>query len=458
MSHGCAHSMKTIFVTSFHQFISRNILHTPILEGLLAIPDVRVVIFAPKDKKEYFEREFAGKGLYIECVDISRSASGFWSLFMKRAAQAMGGFRYKEIARGFRINPFRAILLTIFFRYPVRLFGKVRVMHRVMRFCNLRLVRNEVCASAFARYAPDLLFSTDAQNESDVILMTEARRRKIPIISMVRSWDNVEMYGVLRVIPETLLVWGDFVKREILKANTMDEQRVKLVGIPHYDRYLKGPTMPREQFLKSLGADPHRRLIFYTPVGDMYLKENDVDGVVLSELAKFDANILVRTPPADTVSFGDFIPPANVFFYHPGTGVDRAGRREISRADDDHLINSLRFSDVVVSGPSTIMLDAILLDKPVVLFGFERTKKSHEESMASLYDSRHLQTVIQNKGVQFAKTPEEFQNAIAGYLRNPQKDTEGRKRAVEFVCFKTDGTSCERVLDALRSALIKSSL
>ena len=334
------------------------------------------------------------------------------------------------------------------------MFGTIPAMHTVMRFLNYHLVTSNASANLFKQYSPRVVFSTDVHNENDVLVMIEARRKGVEIISMVRSWDNVEMYGILRIIPETLLVWGDFLKNAVLKLDAMNSDDVKVVGVPHYDRYLKGPTMSRADFFRSLGADSNRKLILFTPVGDMYVKENDVDGLVLSELCKTDANILVRMPPADTVSFGGFIPPKNVFFYQPGAGAHKTGRKEISREDDDHLINSLYFSDCVVTGPSTIMLDAVVLDRPVLLFGFEKNKKRYKESIISRYNSRHLQAVITRGGARMTNNAKEFHSTLSEYLSNSKKDNAERRRAVEFVCYKTDGKSCERVIDVLQSKLL----
>ncbi len=446
--------MKTIFITSFHQFISRNILQTPILEGFCAMPDVHVIIIAPADKREYFEREFSRDRVRIEYVPTSRKANGFRSLLFKRSVQALGDLGYKNVLRGFRPSALRSLLANVFFYYPLRALGKFSAVHAFIRFLGSRLVANPALTKIFAAHAPDLVFATDMQNENDVALMIEAKRRGVKIVSMVRSWDNVEMYGgVLRVIPDSLLVWGDFSKEGILKVNAIDPGMVKAVGVPHYDRYLAGPTMTREAFLRSLGADPRRKLILFTPVGDMYLAENDADRFVLAELTKMEANILVRMPPADTVSWGTFTPPPNVFFYQPGTAIDAVGRREISRADDDHLINSLHFAEVVVSGPSSIMLDAAAVGKPVVLFGFDAQPKSYRESIASLYDSRHLQAIISRGAARFTRNVEEFRAAIAAYLAHPDADAAARAQAVAYVCYKADGASCARVLDALKSVL-----
>jgi len=441
--------MKTIFITSFYQYISRNILKTPILDGLLGVPDLRIVIIVPKDKKNFFEEEFKGRKIIIESVDISRSANGFLSLFLTRVSRGMLGVRYKEVARGFKVNKFRDGLIRTLFYLPLRILGKFYLMHDLMRWFNLKLLKNKAHNDLFDKYSPDIVFSTDVYNENDVLMATEAKRRKIKIISMIRSWDNVQMYGVIRVIPDELLLWGDFVKDEVLKFNKIDPSILEIVGVPHYDRYLKGSTMSREEFFNSIGADISKKLIFFTPVGDMYLKKNDVDGLVLSILSELDANILVRMPPADNVSWGNSKPASNIFFYQPGRAGKKLGRNEIDREDDDHLINSIYFSDVVISGPSTIMLDALMINKPVVLFGFESQKKVYKDSILSLYDSHHLQAVIKNCGAYLAKNIGDFRSKISEYIQDPKKDQEIRDKVVNYICFKKDGRSSQRVFEII---------
>ncbi len=447
--------MKTVFISSFHQFISRNILHTPILEGLLRVQDLRVVIIVPADKKDYFEKEFNRPGLTIESIRTSRTANGFWSFFFKRLARAASDVRYRFLIRGYEKHQstLRNRFVDIFFYSPAQFLARFRFIRTLMRFLDYHLVKNARVADLFKKYSPSVVFSTDVQNESDVLLMIEARRRGTRIIAMFRSWDNIETQGLLRVIPDALLVWGEYLRNEILRLDDIQPDNVKIVGVPHYDRYVKGPTMSRERFFSSIGADPARRLILFTPVGDMYLKENDADGLVLSELSRLDANILVRMPPADTVSFGDFVPPSNVFFYQPGKGAMRTGRRELSPEDDDHLINSLYFSDLVICGPSTIMLDAAVIGRPVLLFGFEKRQKIYEESLLSQYDLRYLKVVIDNGAAILARNISDFNAAITEYLLDPQKDAVRQKMVVEMLCFKADGKSSERVLDVLKKSL-----
>src|SRR3989338_3576472 len=58
---------KTIFLTSFHPLISRNILMSGVLPMLAA--QERVVVFVPAHKASYFEEHFSAPHIIIEGVN-----------------------------------------------------------------------------------------------------------------------------------------------------------------------------------------------------------------------------------------------------------------------------------------------------------------------------------------------------------------------------------------------------
>ena len=69
--------MGTIFLTSFHPLISRNIL----MSGLPAMlsKDRRVVVFVPAKKADYFRENFSGPNVIVEGVP-----TGDWNLTIER--------------------------------------------------------------------------------------------------------------------------------------------------------------------------------------------------------------------------------------------------------------------------------------------------------------------------------------------------------------------------------------
>ena len=61
--------MKTIFVTVFHSFISKNILNTDVFKNILQTEDLRIVLLVPFNKKDFFENIYSEKNIIIEGID-----------------------------------------------------------------------------------------------------------------------------------------------------------------------------------------------------------------------------------------------------------------------------------------------------------------------------------------------------------------------------------------------------
>ncbi len=452
--------MTTICISSFHPFISRNILRTPIL-SLLTASGVRIVIVMPESKKAYFQKEFEGNNVVLYPVSGNLSREKRSALFFKRLARAMFGVQMDFITSFEGGSPLRRLLKKIFFNYPASFFGHFRFARAFMRWCDYHLSRDPRFASLFENFKPQLIFSTDIQNENDVGLLKEAKKRKITTVSMVRSWDNIAVHGLFRILPHYLLVASEILKRDAHRYNDMPHSKIDVVGVPHYDRYLKGPTKGREEFFRSINADINKPLLLYTPIGDMYLKNNDVDPLVLEILSSFDANILVRLPPTDTVSLGDFKIPSNMFFYRPGVKANtdpkagrEVGRQEIGSEDDDHLINSMSFADVVICGPSTILIDAALFDRPIVAVGFDGPKeRSHAEGVAQYYEYDYIRPVMDSGGVAYASNAPDCKRFISEYLDDPSKDEAGRRKIVELECSEVLGRASEKVADIVLELL-----
>lgn len=188
----------------------------------------------------------------------------------------------------------------------------------------------------------------------------------------------------------------------------------------------------------------------------MYLKGNDVDQRILNILAPLDAHILVRLPPTDTVTLEHFRPQPHVTFYRPGVGFHevRHSDREISRADDDHLINSLAYSSVVIATASTICIDAAVFDRPVVLIGFDAAQGvTYLKSAARFLESEHSQRLIRTGACLVATNGEELLRYARHCLAHPEQGRAGRERLIREQCLRLDGASSERVARILIASL-----
>ena len=445
--------MSTIFVTCFHGLIGRNILDTKVL-GLLAERGVRVVLIVPDYKRDYFAGRFGRANVLIEGVEPNRASRYATGLLFKRLSQMMLPTRSMRILQGYRLWLGKGMGYTLFFRLA-QLLGRSPLAVRFVRYLDVHLSPAGLFEELIRRHRPDLVFATDVMNENDVAVMQDARRSGIPILAMARSWDNFTVLGLMRFLPDRLLVWNEILKKEAVGLHRMPSERINAIGVPHYDRYLRGPSMPRRDFLRKIGADPARPLIFFAPIGELYLVENDSDRYVLEILSGLNFNVLVRFPPFDTVACLDGVwPSPGAFFDRPGLTFQDGiiGHREISRQDDDMLLNGIAHSQVVVTGPSTIIIEAALLDKPIILADVHRRPRSFFEGVYS-YGYDHIAQILASNGTRRAGSADELLRSIHASLADPDAGQEGRARIARGQCGPADGRASQRLATAILAAL-----
>lgn len=444
--------MRTIFVTSFHGHISRNILSTDVLPLLKAAEDLRVVILAPAYKADYFRERFAGGNVIIEGVELNQASKTWRGLLFKRLGVYLFDSSTTRIKRYYMRYHYGKWLHFFFFSAAAAL-GHSFFVRRIVRSLDLAFNPKGFFEPLFEKYRPALVFASDIQNENDVSLMQEARLRGIFVLGMVRSWDNMTQRA-LRIFPDRLLAGSKAVKEEVLKFHRYPEKNISVVGNPHYDRYLKAPLTRREAFFESFGLDPRRKLVFFNPIGDPIIHRNDTDTFIMNALGEVHAQVLVRLPTNLPVKLDGFLKPANMVIDRPGFNFRKGDVRgqEITREDDDRLIDSLYFSDVVVSGPSSICLDAALLDRPVIAVDFYPSARHFFDGVYA-YEYEHLKKLLATRGVHRARSKEDFFRQIRAYIEYPEADKEGRQKIRDLWFSHADGASSKRLVEQVRSCI-----
>ncbi len=438
--------MKTIFITSFHPLISRNIISTEFLSDLTAMGN-EVVVLVPSYKRSFFEETYRRSGIRFEGIDTGPGARSRWVKIAKRVAEALPDTRRAAIGRRRTLTGKRkhAFIYWLFYA-PLGLAGKSHRAVRWFRWLDFFLAPAGRFYSILDRYRPALVFSTDIQNEHDVGLMQDARRRGYPILGMVRSWDNLTTRA-LRFVPPHIVVHNEIIKAEAVRYHGITPEEVSVVGIPHYDRYLRGPTLGRAEFFESIGARLGTKLILYFPICDYRLERNIVDPYVIGLLGKTDGiTTLVRFPPAASVDLGDFVKPRTVVYDTPGREFQsgRVDDRELTPADDERLVNALVWCDVAVAGPSTAVIDAALFNKPVMLIDLY-PRDLPDEGRIYEYGAEHIANILAAGGAQLVRSEREFFAALNRYLEHPEADALGRECIVREQCWQCDGKACERL-------------
>jgi hypothetical protein len=130
--------------------------------------------------------------------------------------------------------------------------------------------------------------------------------------------------GLLRTLPDTLAVQNEWIKAWAVEYHSVPIKSIVVVGIPHYDHYLKERRTPRDVFFKNLGLDPDRKMVFVTPPSDIWTGDVSFNAYLLKILAELEKQVVVRFPIFGDIELSGFKPPKHMIFDIP----NRASRLE----------------------------------------------------------------------------------------------------------------------------------
>jgi CDP-glycerol glycerophosphotransferase (TagB/SpsB family) len=271
---------------------------------------------------------------------------------------------------------------------------------------------------------------------------------------MVRSWDNTTTKGILRIIPEKIIVNSPLMKEELIKFHDCQSENVFVAGLPQFDSWLAGPKMAREKFFKQVGANPTKRLILFAPAGAIL---SDTDWQICQILkeaiqnGQLPSNIqfLVRNHPHHPADLSKFNDDPSFIIENPGekSGVknDRTGA-DLSPDDNAHLMHSIYFSDLVMYIATSLSLDATVFDKPQIVISFDGwERRPYIRSVRRYHEEDNMRSLIALGGTKVAKSKEELITAINQYLKNPGLDRDGRQKIVKRQMYKIDGLAGRRI-------------
>lgn len=445
--------MKTIFITSFHGLMSR-VFTSGIIDRLLLDESIRIVLFVPDFKKPYYEETFNHPRIIIEGLQYDKYPNHSLSMralsFLLLSSRTM---RIKMLEQSENKNA----KTELFIYHTISFTGQYLIVRFLFRFLNRVFHDHDFFKDYFEQYHPNLVFAADLKHVFDTTMVIEAKRRNTPAVGMIRSWDNLTAKGILRVIPDALVVHNKTLGEEAVHWSGVPKEIVFVSGIQHYDIYTNVKRKNRDEVCQKLGIDPSHRIIFYAPTGNHY---SDTDWQVIRMLDESIAkkelpentSFIVHLPPSDYIDWRNFhftkrfavVQPGRFF---PGKDIKD---NEMTHEDCVNLANFIYWSDIVIAGPSTIIIDATAFDKPTVVVGFD----GHEiypyiKSVQRYFDYDHLRNIIKMGGVSLVSNKDYFIEAIKKYIIDPSLDAGGRECIRKAQCGTLDGLSSVKTAEFL---------
>ncbi len=308
---------------------------------------------------------------------------------------------------------------------------------------------------------PDLMFSTTPQaNHMEWPAALAARRLGIPVVAQISSWDNLSSKGHFAIEYQRYLAWSDVMVRDLMRDFAVAREDIQVTGAPGFDFYFQPEFQEsREAFAARQGLDPARPIILYAAVTPgLFPNEPHMVALLLDAIRAGDlpreAQVLLRLHPKDPgtrwQSLDGRYPELRACV--PNTAGDlRQWIPDESIIRDQ--VSCVRHGDVHVNAASTMIIDASILDRPVVSVAFDAVEPTFSKYIRGYYDYPHLVPVVRAGASRLVSTGPELIGEIDNYLRDPSRDRAGRRAIVTMQTGDCDGQAAARVAAALTSML-----
>ncbi len=200
--------------------------------------------------------------------------------------------------------------------------------------------------------------------------------------------------------------------------------------------------------LRRYGLDASRPLVLVmgnTPTNTPY-EHRFVERLVgwWEEHARSRFQLLFRPHPRDRMWRERFA---------AATGREGVHVQEPSYTDLPELATLLQHGDVVVANAGTILLDALVNDRPSVCVLYDEGALPGESWAAKNVTGKHYEELAESGAFYRAESFDEVVSGIERALERPAELADARRRVVREVVGDVDGGAAARVVDAIVSAV-----
>lgn len=442
---------KTVFISMFEGVESKNILRTGIVDKILKREqEVRVVLFMRnKERAEYYSKEFSNPRIIYEVVE-SREP-----FFLERIFSSLKFYFLQTETTDLRaklISEDRGVAYYYYSRIIHRILARPFFI-KVLRFLDLMLVKNRSFDEYFKKYNPNLILLANLFEDLETNFLRAAKRHGVFSVGFINSWDRVTARCILRILPNKIIVFNDTLKKEMIATNNVTGKDIFVSGIPQYDDYFSPVNVSKESFFRNLGIQSDNRLVVYSPIGGTF---SDSDWEMMDLLHNLNdkkcfgekVKILVRFSPNDFIKKEDIEKKPYLLYQYPGTrfSTTRSADWDMTALELKDLKNTLYHMSLIICYASSISIDAVIFDRPVININFEiKDNKKLSKSPTIFYKMTHYNKALKTGGIKLANNENELITLTKKYLENPSIDKEERRKLALQQCNFIDGQSAERI-------------
>ena len=304
-----------------------------------------------------------------------------------------------------------------------------RVLTRLFRSIERLIPSRREVEALFDRVRPDLLFVTPLLyfGSQQVDYVRSARRRGIPSVLGVGSWDHLTTKGMIHEMPDRLLVWNELQRDEAVALHDARPDQVEVTGAQAYDHWFTTePSTTQEAFCARVGLWPDRPYLLYL-CSSPFIAPHEVD-VVRQWMAAIRASgdpvlrtvgLLVRPHPQNAAQWAEVELGTD-----SGAAIwPRGGANPIGLDARREYYDSMYHAHAVVGVNTSALIESGIVGRPVYSVMVPEFSGTQEGTL-------HFRHLRRGGLLSLAETPDEH---VAQLARSFASAGEDRERVREFI-------------------------
>ncbi|MEO8097274.1 MAG: hypothetical protein ABI811_06190 [Acidobacteriota bacterium] len=344
----------------------------------------------------------------------------------------------------------------------------LRLLDTVEKSASWKLRPTDDFCELFKELKPDLVFNgSHIHGPAAEEPLRAAHQMGIPTAGFVFSWDNLTSRGRIMAPYDYFFVWNQGMKKQLLNLYShLRPENVFAPGTPQFDFHFQDQFhLSRVELCRRIGLDPQRPIIFYTTGMNTHFPEEHrtvefliqaLERMNLRPKPQLVVRRYVKGTSREMMDLANRNLPDVVF---PDILWEEKWKTPLYE-DLPIYTSLLREAALGINVASTVSLELIIHDKPVINLGFDPPGSK----LGPLWEyERHLRfdhyaPVVASGAVMVARSPQDLEPMIMRGLTEPEALREERARFKESMFGSTlDGRAGSRIAEILTGiATLKS--
>lgn len=288
--------------------------------------------------------------------------------------------------------------------------------------------------SILKNYTFDLVFFTHQRPPFIAPLIYASKKMQIKSATFIFSWDNLASKGRMAGNFDYYLVWSELMKKELLHFySRISSHQIEVVGTPQFEPYVMNDyQLDYKRFSSLFSLNKPLPVVLYS-CGDVSTSPNDnhyialIAEAILSRKIEKEVHLIVRVSPAEDGSRFNHLVEKYPFIIwnYPKWNLSRSAHQEtwsqrVPTIEDVLILKALlKYCHVSINMLSTMSLDAMLFDKPVInpVFGNGKNGLGDDQKFLTY---EHIKRVLKTEATTLVKDEKELIEAINFTLTNPK--------------------------------------